>query len=54
MKAHAGHALRDGARRLDDDAFVAGDVEARLDRLLRQETHLLDGERDRLRLRRGP
>ena len=50
-EAHAGHAPRDGSGRLDHGAFVALEIEARLDGLARQEVHLLDRERDIFRLR---
>ncbi len=45
-EAHAGHAARDRAHGLDDDALVALHIEARLDRLGGKEMHFLDGERD--------
>ena len=51
-EAHAGHAMRHGARGLYDDTLVAADVEARLDHFARQEMHLLDRQRDILGLRR--
>ena len=51
-EAHAGHALGDGAGGFDDDAFVALEIEARFDRLARQEVHFLDRERDVFGLRR--
>ena len=50
-EAHAGHATRDGAGRLDHGAFVALEIEARLDGFARQEVHFLDRERDIVGLR---
>ncbi|OIQ63686.1 hypothetical protein GALL_547730 [mine drainage metagenome] len=50
-EAHAGHAARDGAGRLDHGAFIAPEIEAGFNGLTRQEVHFLAGQRDIVGLR---
>ena len=49
-ESRADHALRDLARHLNGDAFLRSDIESALDRRIRQEMNLLDGERHVARL----